>query len=143
MIGLVVSTILTGAVRAQERPNLAGRWLPVGAGSQPDQPLVVSQTATSISVENWSTRGPTSGTYRWGADAEPATTTRPRVSWEGRTLIVLFPKARWPGAGGVWAVRTERWLLDAVGKLTVNVELDREQGARFVDSVLYERTIRN
>lgn len=143
LIGLIVSTILTGAVRAQERPNFAGRWLPAGAGTQPDQPLIVSQTATSVSVENWSTSGPASGTYGWGVDAERATTKTPRVSWEGTTLVVVFPMTTWPGPAGVRAIRTERWWLDTAGKLTVSIGLRPEQGGSWVDTVLYVRTNRD
>jgi hypothetical protein len=43
---------LTAGVGAQERPNLAGRWIPIGVSSQPEQPLVVTQTTTSLTVEN-------------------------------------------------------------------------------------------
>ena len=145
VLGVIVATILvvvTGA-RAQERPNFAGRWTLTGPGSQLAQPLIVSQTATSLTVENWSTSGPSSGSHRWGPDPQPLTTTTPRASWQRTTLVVTFPMSDVPNAPNPSAVRTESWSLDRTGKLTVMIELRRNEGPRQLDSFVYSRPDRD
>ncbi len=123
----ILSTVFIGAARAQQRPDFAGRWIPAGSGSQPPQPLVVTQTATSITVQNWSTKGPTSGTYQWNPEPEPASATTPRASWQGESLVVTI------------GARTESWRIDRTGKLRVAIAVRRDGRPLSVDGVMYSR----
>src|SRR2546422_1563817 len=116
-MGLVASVVLVATVLAQERPNLSGRWVAVGANSQPQPPLVVSQSPTSLTVQNWSTVGPSSGTYSWGTNPQQPVETS-NATWVGMKLVATLPTN---GASG--AARTESWSLDRVGKLTVLIEI--------------------
>jgi hypothetical protein len=138
-VGLILATVLIGIARAQERPNLTGRWVPAGSDSQPVQPLVVTQTATSITVKNWSTSGPSSGMYQWNLDPEPATTITPSASWKDDTLVVIFTAGTWTTAPKVNGTRTESWAIDRSGKLSVAVVVRRDQGAPIVDRFVFTR----
>jgi hypothetical protein len=141
VLGLIVATILVAGARAQERPNFAGRWIPTGPGSQPAQPLLVSQTATTLTVENWSTSGPSSGIHRWGQHPQQLTATMPS-GWDGTTLVITFPVSILANAPNPSAVRTESWSLDRTGKLTITIELRRNEGPRQLDTFLYSRADR-
>ena len=136
---LIISTVLIGAPRAQERPSLGGRWIPAGSDSQPVQALTVTQTATSVTVKNWSTIGPSSGTYQWNSDPQPATTTTPRASWKDTMLVVIFPPGTWTSAPKVNGTRTESWRIDRSGKLSVVIEVRRDKGAPIVERFVYSR----
>jgi hypothetical protein len=142
VLALVVSTFWVGTALAQDRPNFAGRWVPAGPGSQPEQPVIVSQAPTSLTVQNWSKSGPSSGIYQWGPDPQQAAATRPGASWHGTTLVVTFPMSVLPNAT-VRAVRTESWSLDGTGKLTVMIELRPSRGPRELDRFVYSRAERS
>jgi hypothetical protein len=143
VLALVVSTFWVGIALAQDRPNFAGRWVPVGPGSQPEQPVIVSQTPTSLTVQNWSKSGPSSGIYQWGPDPQQLAAARPNASWHGATLVVTFPMSVLPNAPTVSAVRTESWSLDGTGRLTVMIELRPNQGPRELDRFVYSRADRS
>jgi hypothetical protein len=143
VLALVVSTFCAGTALAQDRPNFAGRWIQAGAGSQPEQPVIVSQTPTSLTVQNWSKSGPSSGIYQWGPDPQQPAATRPSASWNGTTLVVAFPMSVLPNAPTVSASRTESWSLDRTGRLTVMIELRRSQGPRERDRFVYSRADQN
>jgi hypothetical protein len=138
VLALIIVAGLIEAARTQDLPNLAGRWIPVGSSSQPPQPLMVSQTEMSITVQNWSKTGPSSGSYQWGLDSQRSAGEEPRAAWNGTTLVVTLPilVANVPNPSGV---RTESWSLDRTGKLSVTIVLRRGQGPREVDTVLYSR----
>src|SRR5580765_2568774 len=91
VLSVIVGTFFVASVRTQDRPTFAGRWTPAGPGSQPAQPLLVGQTETSLTVENWSRSGPSSGIHRWGSD--PQLATLPTASWHGAELVVTFPRS--------------------------------------------------
>jgi len=137
---VILTTLMVSVPLGQAPPNFAGRWILAGASSQPAQPLVVNQSATSLSVENWSSSGPRPGVYAWSTDSGPAASATPAASWNGRTLVVVFPAATSPDFPGAVTVRTESWSLDTTGKLTVAIDLDREQGPRIVQRFLYSRS---
>ena len=138
---VVLTTLVAGVPHARQPPDFGGRWIPMGGGSQPAQPLVVRQSATSLSVENWSTSGPRSGIYAWSMDSRVADPATPNASWSGNTLVVVFPAARPIDPLGVATVRTESWSLDPAGRLTVVITLTREKGAPLlVDRILYSRS---
>ena len=139
MLALVVSTFWAGTTLAQDRPNFAGRWNPAGPGSQPEQPVIVSQTPTSLTVQNWSKSGPSSGTYQLGPDPQQPAATTPGASWNGNTLVVIFPMSASPNAPAGSAVRTESWSLDRTGKLSVMIELRPNQGPRELNTFMYSR----
>jgi hypothetical protein len=137
---LVVGAL--GVALAQERPNFAGRWILAGADSQPAQPLIVHQTETALEVENWSRRGPSSGTYEWPTTPAPTAIGEASVSWNGTTLVVVVPAARSPARPATVATRTESWSVDNTGKLTVVIELTSKQGLRLIDRFTYSRSDR-
>lgn len=143
VLALLVSPFWVGIALAQDRPNFAGRWIPAGPGSQPQQPAIVSQTPTSLTVQNWSKSGPSSGVYQWGPDPQQPAATGPTASWNGATLVVTFPMSALQNAPAVSAVRTESWSLDSTGRLTVVIELRRSQGPRELDRFVYSRADRN
>jgi hypothetical protein len=120
---------LTAGVVAQERPNFAGRWIPIGVSSQPEQPLVVTQTTTSLTVENTSSSGAASGIHQWTSAPQQSGS---GTSWKGATLVVTFPAT--PNG-----VRTESWSLNRTGNLTVIIEVRRPNGRRLLDSFVYSR----
>jgi hypothetical protein len=139
VLALVVSTFCAGTALAQDRPNLAGRWIPAGAGSQPEQPVIVSQTPTSLTVQNWSKIGPSSGTYQLGPEPQQPAATTPGAFWNGYTLVVTFAMSALPNAPAGSAVRTESWSLDRTGKLTVLIEVRPNQGSRELNRFIYSR----
>jgi hypothetical protein len=143
LLALLVSTLWVGIAVAQDRPNFTGRWIPAGPNSQPAQPVIVSQTPTSLMVQNWSKSGPSSGIYAWGPDPQQPAATRPSASWNGTTLVVTFPMSVLPNAPTVNAMRTQSWSLDRTGRLTVLIELRRSQGPRELDRFVYSRADRN
>lgn len=135
---LVVGSL--GVALAQERPNFAGRWMLAGADSQPAQPLIVHQTETALEVENWSRRGPSSGTYEWHTTPALNAASEGSASWNGTTLMVVFPAAPSPERSAMVSTRTESWSLDKTGKLTVVIQLTAKQGLRWIDRLMYSRS---
>jgi hypothetical protein len=143
VLAVVVSTFWVGTTLAQDRPNFAGRWIPAGPGSQPEQPVIVTQTPTSLTVQNWSKSGPSSGIYQWGVEPQQLAATRPNASWSGTALVITFPMPALPNAPTGSAMQTESWSLDGTGRLTVLIELRRSQGPRELDRFVYSRADRN
>ena len=124
-----------GAVLAQQHPSFAGRWILVGVDAHSSQPLIIRQTTTSLEVENWSRRGPSSGIYGWEDAAVPNQTLK--VSWQGPTLVTVVPEAS--GGKATGATRTESWSLDHTGKLTVVIVVSWPQQPPRIDRFLYGR----
>jgi len=142
VLALAMSTFWVETALAQDRPNFAGRWIAAGSGSQPEQPVIVSQTPTSLTVQNWSKNGPSSGTYQWGPEPQQLAATRPSASWNGTMLVVTLPMWELPNALTVSAVRTESWSLDGTDRLTVMIQLRPKHGPRQLDRFVYSRVDR-
>ena len=98
MTSAIWGALLTALVVTppQELPNFAGRWTLAGDGSHPEQSLIVSQTATSLSVENWSGSGPFRGVYVWPTESQQAGSATPVAKSNGTTFVVVFPPANGP-----------------------------------------------
>ena len=137
----VLAMLIVGVTAGEELPNFSGRWTLAGAGSHPEQPLIVRQTATSLSVENWASSGPSREVYVWSTNSRDQGSATPLVSWRGTTLVVVFPPAKWPAFPGAVTVRTESWSLDRTGKLVVEIDYTRSpQRPPIVHRFVYTRS---
>jgi hypothetical protein len=128
---LVVALAISGY--AQKKPDFSGSWAPDappadattappagggggGGGRGGGGPMTVKQTATELTVERTTGRGPQSTTYKLdGSETEMPmgqATAKVSAKWDGDKLVITTKTDQ--------GEQTQSWSLAADGKLTID-----------------------
>ncbi|MEZ5283722.1 MAG: hypothetical protein R2712_02705 [Vicinamibacterales bacterium] len=117
---LICAMLALDASTVALAPDFSGTWTLISAGEAPaglePQQLVVTQTATELTVVRTTSRGESEITYRLdGAETVESNMlgdTKIRAAWDGDALTVTRTRTLNAPSGPVADTSTERWVLE-------------------------------
>lgn len=123
-LGLTAVLVVALAVAGfAQKPDFSGTWTPEpnpaaaaggGGGGRGGGPMTVKQTATELSVEQTTGRGPIARTYKLDGSEQDVTmgqmTAKVSAKWDGNKIVITTKTDN--------GEQTQTWSLDG-GKLTI------------------------
>jgi hypothetical protein len=134
LLCVMLASLITGAVAAQDRPNFSGQWIlvnPQDSASNTPQEITIKQEAPLLSVERRFEGLVRSETYRIGIEGgvvggvgrnDHTSRTRFSVTWDGDRLVIETGSYSGPTLdSGPYTEHEEMWSLQAQDRLFMTV----------------------